>query len=130
MRKLAILLSFGAALSVVACDQLTATTQAVAILTRTPDLAEAITDTALRTAVLAELAKLDVEEGVIAAVGMGERETPTSTAQPDPIMGASIDVSWGTDTADLCEITEPGAEGTYGCTNIDAGDEAQGCIAA
>jgi len=108
-------------LGVAACDQLTATVQAVSALTRTPDLANSQGMDSQLTQIL-PLDQLETTKGVGVITALGQKESVTSTAPPAPITGALVRVEW-TDTqsghkVSLCESAEAGAEGTYHATNV------------
>lgn len=119
MRK-AHLLVLAASLIATACEQLTATVQGVSALTRTPDIAQAEgMPSELATALSAELAAIQENGAVLTAVGLGERDSPTSTQAPTPIDNAMITLTWtGGGNISLCAGDEPG---TYAATSVQAG---------
>jgi len=106
------------------CDQLTATTQAVSVLTASPDLASADGFDSNLTG-LVDLNALPTSGIVGVAVGVAEKDSATSTKAPTPIDGALVHVSWDTDTgtqeAALCgaSASQPG---TYAAANIEVPD--------
>jgi hypothetical protein len=98
------------------CDELLSTTQAVSILTRTPDFASAEgMDPNLVTAL--PLSQLD-QSATIAFTGIGQRPDSTSQEPPTPVSGAIVTLAWGSSTITLCDQSANEAEGTYGATSI------------
>ena len=99
------------ALSLCGCealfDALTSNTQAVSVLTRTPDLAnaEGLEQSELRDAL--PLAQLEADAtGVVVAIA--HREDPLSLEAPQPIEDADVSVSWDSNTVELCAGPEAG----------------------
>ncbi len=80
-------------------DSATSTTIVGGILLRTPEIQ---VDGAL-----------DVPAEVVATAYVGERESATSTAEPNPIRGANVQVTFAGNTIALQEQTEPNTEGFY-----------------
>ena len=116
IRWLAPFLIFGLS----ACDELTSTTQAVTMLTRTPDLTAA---DGWDPNLAAILPMTEINQAATAVlVGIGERDNLTSTTPPTPITGAQITMSWnsGANQVTICAVQDAGAEGTYSATNIPA----------
>lgn len=102
--------------AVLGCDQLSSKTQAVAVLTRTPSLAEANGMSAELAAAL-PLSALDQNGATGIAFALGERESLTSTTIT-PIGNANITVSWSGVTVGLC--AQRGVLGTYTATSVSA----------
>ena len=96
------------------CDQLTATMQAVSVLTKTPDLASAQgMDAALQNV----LPLSDVQpEATLVAVGLAQKKSATSTAAPTPITGAKVFLAWQDQEVKVCEETD--TKGAYAATSV------------
>ncbi len=107
------ILTAALALTTAGCDKLTATTFAAAMITRTPDLATAQgMDSGLATA----LGTTTIPDVTVGLVGVGERDSITSTSAPKPVTGATVTMTFDTpaQTVSLCET---GADGSYQTTS-------------
>lgn len=98
------------------CDQLSSKTQAVAVLTRTPNLADANGMTASLAAAL-PLSGLDQNGATGIAFALGERESFSST-NITPIATANITASWSGVTVGLC--AQRSVLGTYAASSVSA----------
>lgn len=102
-------------LSILGCDQLTATVQGVSVLTQTPRLTEiqglpiSLTDAVANAAASAELGT------VIALAAISERDSVTDTSAPEPLSGAQVTLEGPNAIVGLCELTAT-APGTYQVT--------------
>lgn len=98
------------------CDKLTSKTQGVAIVTRTPDIAQSNgMDATLATTLSAQLDALPSVATAV-AVGVAERDSLTST-ELRPVGGAKVQVSFQSATVNLCEIQND-QSGTYSAISI------------
>jgi hypothetical protein len=98
----------------VGCDQLGAKTQAVAVLTRTPDLAQA-TDLPPELESALPLASLVQSSATSVGLALGERESVASSTIT-PVSSANVTVSWSGVTVGLC--AQSTALGTYAATSL------------
>ena len=102
----------------VGCDQLTATTQAVSVLTASPDLATADGfDAQLTSLGLIDLDTLSANSAVGIAVGVAEKQSATSTAAPTAVEGALVHIAWSAGNVALCSGGDLAA-GTYSASNV------------
>lgn len=100
------------------CDKLRATTLAVSVVTRTPELADAQGWDADLAGVLAtDDLPLAVTAGLVAVM---ERESVTSTTAPKPIAGATVRIGWSNKSVTLCAVDDPDAAGTYQASSLPA----------
>ncbi len=100
--------------SLLGCEQLMSKTQGVAVLTRTPNLANATDMTAPLAAAL-PLRDIDGNGATGVAFALGERES-LAQATIMPINNANITASWGGVTVGLC--AQRNVLGTYAATSI------------
>ena len=112
MKRLAVL---ALALSVVACEQLTATVQGVSILTETPRISEIEGLPASLTTAVTDAAAGAELGTVLALAALTERESVTDTSTPEPLTGAEVTLEFSTAVVGLCEQTAT-APGTYQVT--------------
>ncbi len=113
-KKLARTMLLLTALTAVAtgCDRLTATVVGVSVLTSSPDMATA---EGFPTSLASVFPTDPAFSGATAvAVGLGERESATSTSAPQPMGGASVTISFGGSTLEVCEADT----GSYLATSI------------
>jgi len=123
LRSLSIL-TLGA-LALAGCDKLTATTFAVSVLTRTPNLNDVATSAGLDPSMVTTLGGASaIPQATAIAVGVGERESVTSTNPPTPVTGAQVTLSFqdaaGVDqNVQVCEATgTSSAQGGYQATSV------------
>jgi len=99
-----------------ACDQLTATTQAVSVLTASPDLSSSDGfDTNLSS--LVDLEALGTSGIVGVAVGVAEKDSATSTKAATPVDGALVHIAWDQSSVPLCSGGSL-QSGTYAVSNL------------
>jgi len=98
-----------------ACDQLSATMQGVSVLTTTPDLAnaEGLDD---QLATVLPFGSIGMPAATLAAVGVAQKESVTSTAAPTPITGAKVTIAWADQQVKVCEKAD--AAGAYAATSV------------
>lgn len=102
----------------IGCDQLTATTQAVSVLTASPDFASADGfDAQLADLLGTQIEALTANGAVAIAVGVAEKDSATSTSAPTPVEGALVRVSWSAGNVALCSGGTLAA-GTYAASNV------------
>lgn len=96
------------------CDQLTATVQAVSVVTSLPSLAEAH---GMDPTLLAAMPASSMPpEFTTVLVGVGERASITSTEPPQPVGEAQVSISFGASPVNLCGVA--GTEGTFQASSI------------
>ena len=100
------------------CDQLSATMQGVSVLTKAPDLATAGGMDPALTDVL-PFDDMPSQKATLIAVGLAEKESPTSTAAPTPVTGAQVFLAWETSEVKACEKSD--STGTYAATSLPLG---------
>lgn len=118
------LLTLGA-LALAGCDKLTATTFAVSVLTRTPNLTDVAANAGVDASMVTTLGGSNaIPQATAIAVGVGERESLTSTATPTPVTGAQVTLSFQDaasvdQTVTVCEATgTSSAQGGYQATSV------------
>ncbi len=99
------------------CDKLLATVIGVGITTETPNPTQAQgLDSDLAAILPFNDPDIGLKQAVGSAVGLGERESSTSTAAPDPLEGASVKLLWPGKQVSLCPDAD--APGSYAVTSV------------
>jgi hypothetical protein len=117
------LLTLGA-LALAGCDKLTATTFAVSVLTRTPNLNDVAASAGISSTMASTIGENAIPQATAIAVGIGERDSITSTNAPTPVSGATVTLSFqdaaSVDQAvSVCEVTgTSSAQGGYQATSV------------